>query len=68
MSVFLYVLSAIIGYMMITAISFGSVLALVMSWTRNRSVLWAVFHGWCSWFYVIYYWMRSNWQYQDSST
>lgn len=39
-------------------ISFGSALAIAMSWTKNQGVLWAIFHGFCSWFYVIYYVMK----------
>lgn len=36
-------------------ISFGSALAIVISWSVNHSVLWAILHGLFSWFYVIYY-------------
>jgi hypothetical protein len=36
-------------------ISFGSALAIAISWTKSQSVLWAIFHGACSWFYVIYH-------------
>lgn len=36
-------------------ISFGSVLAIVISWSLNHSVLWAIAHGVLSWVYVIYY-------------
>lgn len=36
-------------------ISFGSALAMVISWSQNGSVLWAILHGLFSWFYVIYY-------------
>lgn len=36
-------------------ISFGSVLAIVMSWSVNKSVLWAIFHGIIGWIYVLYY-------------
>ena len=36
-------------------IGFGSALAIAMSWTANRSVLWAILHGVFSWFYVLYY-------------
>jgi len=35
-------------------ISFGSALAMVLSYTRNGSILWAIIHGLLSWFYVIY--------------
>ncbi|MET3560964.1 hypothetical protein [Enterococcus rotai] len=36
-------------------ISFGCALALVISYVNWHSVLWAIFHGVLSWFYVIYY-------------
>jgi len=38
-----------------TGITFGSALAMVISWSYNHSVLWAILHGFCSWFYVIYH-------------
>ena len=36
-------------------LSFGSALAIAMSWTANKSILWAIIHGFMSWFYVLYY-------------
>lgn len=36
-------------------VSFGSALAIAISFATNRSVLWAIIHGIFSWFYVIYY-------------
>lgn len=41
-----------------SGVSFGSALAMVVSWSANKSILWAIFHGLLSWFYVIYYWIR----------
>lgn len=38
-----------------TGISLGSALAVVLSWHRNRSILWAVIAGMLSWIYVIYF-------------
>jgi hypothetical protein len=38
-----------------TGISFGSALAMVISFTTNKSVIWAIIHGIFSWLYVIYY-------------
>ena len=35
--------------------TFGSALAIAISYTANKSILWAILHGICSWFYVIYY-------------
>ena len=36
-------------------ISFGSALAIVISWSQNHSILWAIVHGILSWLYVIYF-------------
>jgi hypothetical protein len=36
-------------------IGLGSVLAVVVSWERNRSVLFAFLHGIFSWLYVLYF-------------
>jgi len=36
-------------------VSFGSALAIAISWSVNKSVLWAIIHGILSWIYVIYY-------------
>lgn len=36
-------------------ISFGSALAITISWSTHHSILWAILHGVFSWFYVIYY-------------
>jgi hypothetical protein len=38
-----------------TGIGLGSVIAVVTSWQRNRSILWAILAGIFSWFYVIYF-------------
>ena len=38
-----------------TGIGLGSVVAVVCSWDRNRSILWAILAGIFSWFYVIYF-------------
>ena len=39
-------------------ISFGTALAIAISWSANKSILWAIVHGIFSWFYVIYYAIR----------
>ncbi len=36
-------------------ITFGTALAIAISWSLNKSILWAIIHGLFSWFYVIYY-------------
>ncbi|MFB7157700.1 hypothetical protein [Lysinibacillus sp. NPDC056232] len=38
-----------------SGISFGSVLAITISWSVNHSIIWAIIHGCLSWLYVIYY-------------
>ncbi len=38
-----------------TTLGLGSVLAVCISWSINKSIAWAIVHGLCSWFYVIYY-------------
>ena len=38
-----------------TGISFGSALAMVISYTAWHSIGWAILHGLFSWFYVLYY-------------
>ncbi len=35
--------------------SFGLVLAMIISWSVNQSILWALLHGIFGWGYVIYY-------------
>ena len=41
-----------------TGITFGSALAMVISYTTWRSVGWAILHGLLSWAYVIYFVIR----------
>lgn len=38
-----------------TGMSFGCALAMVISWSANKSILWACGHGLLSWGYVVYY-------------
>ena len=38
-----------------TGIGLGSAIAVVCSWHRNRSILWAILAGILSWLYVIYF-------------
>ncbi|HZN04362.1 MAG TPA: hypothetical protein VFD06_12340 [Candidatus Polarisedimenticolia bacterium] len=41
-----------------TGITFGTALAMAISFNVNQSVLWAMIHGVCSWLYVIYFVIR----------
>ena len=38
-----------------SGITFGSAMAIAISWSVNKSILWAIIHGLFSWVYVIYY-------------
>ena len=38
-----------------TGISMGTALAMILSWSVNHSILWAMLHGVFSWLYVIYF-------------
>ncbi len=38
-----------------SGVGLGSILAVTFSWTRNRSILWAILAGIFSWLYVIYF-------------
>ncbi len=35
-------------------IGLGTIIAVVVSWSRNKSILWAILHGFLGWLYVIY--------------
>jgi hypothetical protein len=35
-------------------IGLGTIIAVVVSWSRNKSILWAIIHGLFGWLYVIY--------------
>jgi peptidoglycan/LPS O-acetylase OafA/YrhL len=46
------------GYMrpvyVFPGVGLGTVIAVVVSWNRNKSILWAIIHGILGWLYVIY--------------
>lgn len=35
-------------------VGLGTIIAVVVSWNRNKSILWAIIHGILGWLYVIY--------------
>jgi hypothetical protein len=43
------------GQVIQTGVGIGSVIAVVCSWQRSRSILWAILAGILSWLYVIYF-------------
>ena len=36
-------------------IGLGSIIAVVASWSRNKSILFGIIHGLMGWFYVVYF-------------
>jgi len=36
-------------------VSMGCALAMILSWSANHSIIWAIIHGVFSWVYVIYF-------------
>ena len=43
------------GQVIQTGIGIGSVIAVVCSWQRNRSILWGILAGILSWLYLLYF-------------
>ncbi len=39
----------------ISGVGIGMVLAMIISWSVNKSILWAIIHGLFGWLYIIYY-------------
>ncbi len=35
-------------------VGLGTIVAVVVSWSRNKSIFWAIIHGLLGWLYVIY--------------
>ena len=50
------------GEVVKTGITFGSALAMVISWSANKSLLWVIVHGLLSWLYVVYYALRHHYK------
>ncbi len=42
------------------SLGFGAVMAMILSWQLNHSILWMILHGCCSWVYVIYRAFQGN--------
>lgn len=36
-------------------IGLGSAIAVAISWSLHKSIVWAIVHGFFGWFYVIYF-------------
>lgn len=41
-------------------IGFGSAIAIVVSWSQNKSIAFVILHGILGWLYVIYYLITNN--------
>lgn len=41
-------------------ITLGGLLAVILSWSANHSILWAILHFFCSWFYVIWFGIKHS--------
>jgi hypothetical protein len=41
-------------------ITAGSVIAVILSWMVNHSILWCIVHGICSWLYVFYWLLKHS--------
>ncbi|WP_205600246.1 MULTISPECIES: hypothetical protein [Sphingobacterium] len=50
-----------------SGVGLGSIIAIVTSWDRNRSIGWAILHGIFGWFYVVYFaFTRENYDRQNN--
>jgi len=43
-----------------SGIGMGAALAMILSYFKWHSILWAILHGICSWFYVLYFAVKHN--------
>ena len=43
------------GSVVRAGIGFGTALAITISWSANKSLLWVLVHGILGWIYVVYY-------------
>ncbi len=41
----------------IGSFGFGTVIAMILSWSVNHSIMWCLIHGFFSWAYIIYYFL-----------
>lgn len=46
-------------------IGLGGLLAVLLSWVVNHSVLWCILHFICGWFYVIYWLIEHSSKFQQ---
>ena len=41
----------------VDGLKIGAALAMIISWSLNHSIGWAIWHGILGWLYVIYHWV-----------
>jgi hypothetical protein len=51
---------SVIGSTIEDMFTLGTILAVVLSWDRNRSIFYAVIHGTFGWVYMIYLWLTGE--------
>jgi hypothetical protein len=39
-----------------SGIQLGGAIAIAISWSLHKSIMWAAIHGILGWLYIIYYW------------
>ena len=49
------ILAEVLAHATHAGFGIGCALAVVLSWHRNKSILYAILHGLLSWIYVIYF-------------
>ena len=42
-------------YVVSSGASMGAAIAIAISWSVNKSIIWCIVHGFFGWLYVIYY-------------
>jgi hypothetical protein len=46
------------GCLGIGSFGFGTIIAAILSWSVNHSVIWLLIHGFFSWAYIIYHFFK----------
>jgi hypothetical protein len=47
--------TSVVQHSVRSGIGLGSAIAVTISWSLHKSILWAIIHGVLSWIYVLYY-------------
>lgn len=38
-----------------SGLGLGTIMAIIISWSLNHSIVWAMVHGFLGWIYILYY-------------